>query len=192
MHKIYIYIYINTHTHTHKNSQLLRWYAMILMYSKSGILLQLHFLWSLNSNLQINRLGTAYKLSICQLLFKIKDINHHTLYKNQIYLRVKSFDTFYSSSSSPKQEVISSYNWTFQLLWVPSSFWKRENDTKSLLISQQIYLTPFHNIKFKIPTISKRKKKGTTKFIYLNKTCWLKKRHSSKRILTWKEKLLFT
>ena len=165
---------------------------MILMYSKSGILLQLHFLWSLNSNLQINKLGTTYKLSICQLLFKIKDINHHTLYKNQICLRVKSFDTFYSSSSSPKQEVISSYNWTFQLLWVSSSFWKRENDTKSLLISQQIYLTPFHNIKFKIPTISKRKKKGTTKFIYLNKTCWLKKRHSPKRILTWKEKLLFT
>ena len=47
MHNIYIYIY------THKNSQLLRWYAMILIYSKSGILLQLHFLWSLNSNLQI-------------------------------------------------------------------------------------------------------------------------------------------
>ena len=160
MHKIYIYIYINTHTHTHKNSQLLRWYAMILMYSKSGILLQLHFLWSLNSNLQINRLGTAYKLSICQLLFKRKDINNHTLYKDQIYPRVKSFDTVYSSSSSPKQEVISSYNWTFQLLWVPSSFWKRENDTKSLLISQQIYLIPFHNIKFKIPTISKRKKKA--------------------------------
>ena len=149
-----------THTHTHKNSQLLRWYTMILMYSKSGILLQLHFLWSLNSNLQINRLGATYKLSICQLLFKIKDINHHTLYKNQICLRVKSFDTFYSSSSSPKQEVISSYNWTFQLLWVSSSFWKRENDTKSLLISQQIYLTPFHNIKFKIPTISKRKNKA--------------------------------
>ena len=99
MHKIYI--------HTHKNLQLLRWYAMILMYSKSGILLQLHFLWSLNLNLKINRLGVAYKLLICQLLFKKKDINSHTLYKDQIFTRVKSFDTFYSSSSSPKQEVIS-------------------------------------------------------------------------------------
>ena len=80
---------------------------MILMYRKSGILRQLQFLWSLNSNLQINRLGTAYKLTIYQLLFKRKDINNHTLYKDQICLRVKSFDTFYSSSSSPKQEVIS-------------------------------------------------------------------------------------
>ena len=59
MHNIYIYIY------THKNSQLLRWYAMILIYSKSDILRQLHFLWSLNSNLQINRLGAAYKMPIC-------------------------------------------------------------------------------------------------------------------------------
>ena len=149
------------------------WYWYI---EKSDILLQLQFLWSLNSNLQINRLGATYKLPMCQLLFKRKDINNHTLYcqllfkrkdinnhtlyKDQIYLSVKSFDTFYSSSSSPKQEVISSYNWTFQLLWVSSSFWKRENDTKSLLISQQIYLTPFHNIKFKIPTISKRKNKA--------------------------------
>ena len=106
MHKIYIYIYIATITH--KNSQLLKWYAMILMYSKSGILLQLHFLWSLNSNLQINRLGAAYKLPICQLLFKRKDINNHNLYKDQICPRVKSFDTFYSSSSSPKQEVTTS------------------------------------------------------------------------------------
>ena len=74
MHNIYIYIYIYIYiaTITHKNSQLLRWYAMILMYSKSGILLQLHFLWSLSSNLQINRLGAAYKLLICQLLFKRK------------------------------------------------------------------------------------------------------------------------
>ena len=40
----YIYKY------THKNSQL-RWYAMILMYSKNGISQQLHFLWFLNSNL---------------------------------------------------------------------------------------------------------------------------------------------
>ena len=103
MHNIYIYI----HTHTQKNSQLLRWYAMILIYSKSDILLQLHFLWSLNSNLQINRLGVAYKMPICQLLFKRKDINNHTLYKDQIYPRVKSFDTVYSSLSSPKQEVIS-------------------------------------------------------------------------------------
>ena len=97
----------NTHTHTHTNSQLLRWYAMILIYSKSGILLQLHFLWFLNSNLQINKLGAANKLPICQSLFKRKDINNHTLYKDQICPRVKSFDTFYSSSSSPKQEVIS-------------------------------------------------------------------------------------
>ena len=81
--KIYIHIY------THKNSQLLRWYAMILMYSKSGILLQLYFLWFLNSNLQINRLGATYKLPICQLLFKRKDINNHTLYKDQICPRVK-------------------------------------------------------------------------------------------------------
>nr|POF08917.1 hypothetical protein CFP56_22791 [Quercus suber] len=44
---------------------------------------------------------------ICQLFFKEKDINSHTLYKDQICPRVKSFDTFYSSSSSPKQEVIS-------------------------------------------------------------------------------------
>ena len=66
MHNIYIYI------HTQKNSQLLRWYTMILMYSKSGILRQLHFLWSLNSNLQINRLGAVYKMPICQLLFKRK------------------------------------------------------------------------------------------------------------------------
>ena len=51
MHNIYIYIYM--YVCIHKNSQLLRWYAMILMYSKSDILLQLHFLWSLNSNLQI-------------------------------------------------------------------------------------------------------------------------------------------
>ena len=95
------------YTHTHTNSQLLRWYAMILIYSKSGILLQLHFLWFLNSNLQINKLGAANKLPICQSLFKRKDINNHTLYKDQICPRVKSFDTFYSSSSSPKQEVIS-------------------------------------------------------------------------------------
>ena len=87
MHNIYIYIY------THKNLQLLRWYAMILIYSKSDILLQLHFLWSLNSNLQINKLGAAYKMSTCQLLFKRKDINNHTLYKYQICPRVKSFDT---------------------------------------------------------------------------------------------------
>ena len=92
---------------THTNSQLLRWYAMILIYSKSGILLQLHFLWFLNSNLQINKLGATNKLPICQSLFKRKDINNHTLYKDQICSRVKSFDTFYSSSSSPKQEVIS-------------------------------------------------------------------------------------
>ena len=78
---------------------------MILMYSKSCILLQLNFLWSLNSNLQINRLGAAYKLPICQLWFKRKDINNNTLYKDQIYPRVISFDTFYSSSLSPKQEV---------------------------------------------------------------------------------------
>ena len=63
--------------YTHTNSQLLRWYAMILIYSKSGILLQLHFLWFLNSNLQINKLGAANKLPICQSLFKRKDINNH-------------------------------------------------------------------------------------------------------------------
>ena len=80
---------------------------MILMYNKSGILLQLHFLWFLNSNLQIDKSGAANKLPICQLLFKRKDINNHTLYKDHIYPKVKSFDTFYSSSSSPKQEVIS-------------------------------------------------------------------------------------
>ena len=97
----------NIYIYTQKNSQLLRWYAMILMYRKSGILLQLHFLWFLNSNLQINKLGAANKLPICQSLFKRKDINNHTLYKDQICPRVKSFDTFYSSSSSPKQEVIS-------------------------------------------------------------------------------------
>ena len=86
-----------THNHaqhiyryTHKNSQLLRWYAMILIYSKSDILLQLHFFWSLNSNLQINRLGAAYKMPICQLLFKRKYINNHTLYKDQIYTKTKS------------------------------------------------------------------------------------------------------
>ena len=62
---------------------------MILMYSKSSILLQLHFLWSLNSNLQINRLWVAYRLPICQLLFKRKDMNNHTLYKDQICPRVK-------------------------------------------------------------------------------------------------------
>ena len=80
---------------------------MILMYNKSGMLLQLYFLWSLVSNLQINRLGAEYKSPICQLLFKKKDINNHTLYKDQICPRVKSFDTFYSSSLSAKQEVIS-------------------------------------------------------------------------------------
>ena len=63
---------------------------MILIYSKSDILLQLHFFWSLNSNLQINRLGTAYKMPICQLLFKRKYINNHTLYKDQIYTKTKS------------------------------------------------------------------------------------------------------
>ena len=72
MHNIYI--------HTHTNSQLLRWYAMMLIYRKSDILLQLQFLWSLNSNLQVNRLGATYKMP-----------------------RVKSFDTVYSSSSSPMQ-----------------------------------------------------------------------------------------
>ena len=74
--------------------------ALILMYNKRGILLQLHFLQSLNSNLQISRLGAAYKLSICQLLFKRRDINNHTSYKDQICQRVKSFDTFYSSSQT--------------------------------------------------------------------------------------------
>nr|POF08916.1 hypothetical protein CFP56_22791 [Quercus suber] len=58
-------------------------------------------------NKPLNRLGTAHKQPICQLFFKEKDINSHTLYKDQICPRVKSFDTFYSSSSSPKQEVIS-------------------------------------------------------------------------------------
>ena len=81
----------NIYIYTHKNSQLLRWYAMILIYNKSSILLQLHFLWFLNSNLQINKLGAAYKLPICQLLFKRKDINNHILYKDQICPRDKKF-----------------------------------------------------------------------------------------------------
>ena len=44
-------------------------------------------------------------MPICLLLFKRKDINNHTLYKDQICPRVKNFDTFYFSSSSPKQEL---------------------------------------------------------------------------------------
>ena len=73
MHNIYIY----THTQIHNCWDDMLWYWYI---EKSDILLQLQFLWSLNSNLQINRLGATDKMP-----------------------RVKSFDTVYSSSSSPKQ-----------------------------------------------------------------------------------------
>ena len=38
---------------------------------------------------------------------------------------------------------------------------------KVYLFTRKYIYTPFHNIKFKIPTISKRTKNGTTEFIYL-------------------------
>ena len=76
MHNIYIY--------THKNLQLLRWYAMILIYRKSDILLQLQFLWSLNSNLQINKLGAHTKCQELKVL--IQFILHHHLQSKVEYV----------------------------------------------------------------------------------------------------------
>ena len=61
----------------------------------------------------------------------------------------------------------------------PQVFEKRENDTKSLLISQQIYLHTFPQYQIQDTHNFKKNKKSTIEFIYLNKTCLLKKCHSS-------------
>ena len=74
----------------------MRWHAMILMYSKSGILLQLHFLWSPNSNLQIIvNYCSREKISTTTLCTKTRSVqelkvlihfilNHHHLQSKKL------------------------------------------------------------------------------------------------------------
>ena len=73
---------------------------MILMYSKSGILLQLHFLWSLNSNLQIivnyclrEKISTTTLCTKTKSIQELKVLIHFILHHHHLQSKKLSTST---------------------------------------------------------------------------------------------------